>query len=230
MLSEQTIKEEKMDSDSSSIIIKDLNEKHPNILVALVVANIKNGATPTQINARKITANTLTISYVECEGTMCALNSVDVAFNPPIKSADDAIDRIVTDGKIAMEAQCTWLVTEPLPLVILAVTAALGYTTLVLGEDGLQSAIQSWPLIGQKIISTIFGSYFFGVVRASFYFAIVAHAAEAIYIAIMLRKRASLGYLVCLKWFALICFVGYPLTKKAVLYTNANESKEDKLD
>lgn len=217
-----------MDSDSSSVIIKDLNEKHPNTLVALVVANTKNGATPTQINARKITADTLTISYVECEGTMCALNSVDISFIPPIKSADDAIDRIVTDGKIAMEAQCTWLVTEPLPLLILTVTAALGYTTLVLGEDGLQSAIESMPSVGQTIISTIFGGYFFGVVHASFYFAIVAHAAEAIYIAIMLRKRASLEFLACFKWFALICCVGYPLTKKALLYTS--KPKEDKLD
>lgn len=218
-----------MDSDSSSVIIKELNEKHPNTLVALVVANTKNGATPTQITARKITANTLTISYVECEGTMCALNSVDVSFNPPMKPADDAIGRIVSDGKIAMEAQFTWLVTEPLPLLILTVTAALGYTTLVLGEDGLESAIESLPLIGQTIISTIFRSYyFFGVVRASFYFAIVAHAAEAIYIAIMLRKRASLGYLPCLIWFSLICCVGYPLTKKALLYTN--KPKEDKLD
>lgn len=217
-----------MDSDSSSSIIKNLNEKHLNTLVALVVANTKNGSTPTQINARKITANTLTISYVECEGTMCALNSVDISFNPPIKSADDAIDRIVTDGKIAMEAQCMWLVTEPLPLLILTVTAALGYATLVLGEDGLQSAIESLPPVGETIISTIFGSYFFGVVRASFYFAIVAHAAEAIYIAIMLRKRASLGCLTCLKWFALICCVGYPLTKKAMLYTN--KPREDKLD
>ncbi len=217
-----------MDIDSSSVIIKDLNEKHPNTLVALVVAKTKNGATPTQTNARKITADALTISYVECEGTMCALNSVDISFNPPIKSGDDAIDRIVTDGKIAMEAQCTWLVTEPLPLLILTVTAALGYATLVLGEDGVQGAIESMPLVGQNIINTIFGSYFYGVVRASFYFAIAAHAAEAIYVAIMLRKRASLGYLACFKWFALICCVGYPLTKKALMYTN--KPKEDKLD
>ena len=229
-----------MCSDSIIIIINDeqsndicnaLNKNHPNILVALAVANqsTKNAATPTQVKARKISANTLTISYVECQGAMCALNSLDVSFSPPIKSADDAIDRIVTDGKIAMEAQCKWLFTETLPLLILIVTAALGYTTLVLGEDGLQTAIDSAvPLMGQNIISTIFGSFFFSVVRASFYFAVVAHAAEGVYIAIMLRMRASLGRLACLKWFALICCVGYPLTKKAMMYTN--QPKEDKVD
>eukprot|EP00986_Skeletonema_menzelii_P000901 scaffold255_cov142-Skeletonema_menzelii.AAC.13 len=223
--------------DSNSSIINDersndichvLNQG-PNILVALVVANqsTKN-ATPTQVNAHKVTANALTISYVECQGIMCALNSLDVSFNPPIKSADDAIDRIIADGKNAMEAQCVWLVTEPLPLLILIVTATLGYATLALGEDGLQTAIETLPLVGQKIISTIFKSYFFAMVRASFYFAIIAHAAEAIFIAVMLRLRAKLGYLACLKWFVLTSCVGYPLTKKAMLYTN--QPKEDKLD
>jgi hypothetical protein len=217
--SSSTINEER-----SNDICNVLNKKYPNILVALVVA--KN-ATPTQVTARKISTNTLTISYVECQGTMCTLNSVDISFNPPIKSANDAIDRIVRDGKRAMEAQCAWLVTEPLPLLILIVTSVLGYATLGLGEDGLQSAIDSVSLVGQ-IISTIFGSYFFIVVRASFYFAVVAHAAEAIYIAIMLRTRATLGYLACLKWFALISCVGYPMTKKALMFTN--QPIEDKLD
>eukprot|EP00985_Skeletonema_marinoi_P013930 scaffold7006_cov174-Skeletonema_marinoi.AAC.20 len=215
-----------INDEQSNDICNALNKNHPNILVALAVANqsTKNAATPTQVKARKISAHTLTISYVECQGAMCALNSLDVSFSPPIKSADDAIDRIVTDGKIAMEAQCKWLVTETLPLLILIVTAALGYTTLVLGEDGLQTAIDS----AVPLISTIFGGYFFSVVRASFYFAVVAHAAEGVYIAIMLRMRASLGYLTCFKWFALICCVGYPLTKKAMLYTN--QPKEDKVD
>ena len=224
------------DGDSTTIIINDersndichaLN-KTPNILVALVVANQSNkNATPTQVKARKISANALTISYVECQGTMCALNSLDVSFNPPIKSADDAIDRVVTDGKTAMKAQCLWLITEPLPLLILIVTSALGYATLVLGEDGLQTAIESLPLVGQ-IISAIFGNYFFTAVQVSFHFAIIAHALEAVYIAIMLRMRAKLGLLTCLKWFLLISCVGYPLTKKAMLYSN--QPKEDKLD
>lgn len=226
-----------MDSDSTTIneeqsndISNALNKKYPNILVALVVANrTTKHAALTQVTARKISANTLTISYVECQGNMCNLNSVDLSFSPPIKSANnnDAIERIVKDGKRAMEAQFVWLVTEPLPLLILIVTSLLGYATLLLGEDGLQKAMDSVPIVGQ-IISTFLGSYYFIVVRASFYFAIVAHAAEAIYIAIMLRTRANLGYLACLKWFALICCVGYPMTKKALMFTS--QPKENKLD
>lgn len=217
-----------IDDERSNDICHALN-KTPNILAALVVANqsTKN-ATPTQVKARKISENSLTISYVECQGTMCALNSLDVSFNPPIKSADDAIDRVVTDGKTAMEAQCLWLITEPLPLLILIVTSALGYATLVLGEDGLQTAIESLPSVLQKIMFSMFGSYFFVVVQASFYFAIIAHALEALYIAVMLRMRAKLGCLACLKWFVLISCVGYPLTKKAMLFSN--QPKEDKLD
>lgn len=224
MSSGTAINEEERSNDLCNI----LNKKHHNILVALVAANQSNkNAKPTQVNARRIGASMLTISYVECEGTMCALNSVNISFNPPTKSTNDAIDRIITNGKSAMEAQCVWLVTEPLPLLIIIVTVALGYATLVLGEDGLKTAIDSVPLVGQ-IMSTIFGSYFFVAVRASFYFAVVAHAVEGIYIGFLLRMRANLGYLACFKWFVLICCVGYPLTKKAALFTN--QPKESKLD
>ena len=218
--------ESSFNEESSDEICKALNKNHANNLLALVVSSTKN-VSPTQVNARKISASTLTISYVECQGTMCTLNSVDISFSPPIKPVADAIDRVVKEGESAMEAQCMWLVTEPLPLLILMVVATLGYVALVMGENGIESAIDSIPFV-EKIISFLFGSYFFIAVKSSFYFSIVAHSAEALYIAIMFRARTTLGYWACLKWFALICCVGYPLTKKALLFTN--QPKEDKLD
>jgi hypothetical protein len=220
-----------INEERSHDICSTLNEKYTYLLVALVAANqssSSNNATPTQVTARKISENSLTLSFVECAGNMCSLCSVDISFNPPIKSSDDAIARLVKDGQIAMEPRCVWLVTEKLPLLILIVTATLGYVTLVLGEDGILTTIDALPLVVQQIISSLFGSYFFVAVRASFYFAIVAHTTEAVYVAVMLRTKANLSYLACFKWFVLICCVGYPLTKKAVLFFH--HLKEDKLD
>lgn len=218
-----------INEEQSKEICDDLNKKHLNVLTAHVAGKQSTNVTPTQINAKKLSANTLTISFVGCEGTMCALSSVDISFNPPIKSAADAVHRIIQEGKTAMEPHCLWLVTEPLPLLIMIVVAALGYATLVLKETGLQNVVEASPLLIQKTISVLFGSFFFTVVRASFYFSIFAHTAEAVYVATMLRVKANLGYLACMKWFVLICCVGYPVTSKAMKFIG-QQPKDDKLE
>lgn len=217
-----------INEEQSKEICDDLNKKHLNVLTALVAGKQSTNVTPTQINAKKISANTLTISFVQCEGTMCALNSVDISFNPPIKSAADAFHRIFQEGKIAMEPHFSWLITESLPLLIMVVVVALGYATLVLGEAGLQNVVEASPLLIQKTISVLFGSFFFVVVRASFYFSIFAHTAEAVYVATMLRTKANLGCLACIKWFVLICSVGYPVTSKAIKFIA--QPKDGKLE
>ena len=216
-----------INEEQSKEICDDLNKMHINVLTALVTGKQSTNVTPTQINAKKLSANTLTISFVECEGTMCAMNSVGISFNPPIKSAADAVHRIIQEGKIAMEPHFLWLVTEPLPLLIMIIIVALGYATLVLKEAGLQTIVEASPLPIQKTISVLFGSFFFVVVRASFYFSIFAHAAEAVYVTTMLRVKADLGYLACVKWFVLICCVGYPVTSKAIKFIGQKGNKLD---
>jgi hypothetical protein len=215
-----------INEEQSKEICDDLNKNHLNVLTALVTGKQSTNVTPTQINAKKLSANTLTISFVACEGTMCALNSVEISFNPPLKSAADAVHRIIQEGKKEMEPHFSWLITEPLPLLIMVVVVALGYATLVLEEAGLQTIVEASPF--QKTISVLFGSFFFVVVRASFYFSIFAHTAEAVYVATMLRVKANIGYLTCMKWFVLICCVGYPVTSKAMKFIG--QPKGDKLD
>ena len=98
---------------------------------------------------------------------------------------------------------------------------------MVLKEAGLQTIVEASPLLIQKTISVLFGSFFFVVVRASFYFSIFAHAAEAVYVTTMLRVKADLGYLACVKWFVLICCVGYPVTSKAIKFIGQKGNKLD---
>ena len=216
-----------INEEQSKEICDDLNKNHLNVLTALVAGKQSTNVTPTQINAKKISANTLTISFVACEGTMCALNSVEISFNPPI-SAADAVHRIIQEGKAKMEPRFSWLITEPLPLLIMVVVVALGYATLVLEEACVQTIFEASPLLIQKTISVLFGSFFFVVVRASFYFSIFAHTAEAVYVATMLRVKANLRYFACIKWFVLICCVGYPVTSKAIKFIG--HPKDGKLE
>ena len=50
--------------------------------------------------------------------------------------------------------------------------------------------------------------------EGSFYFSVVAHTAEAIYVAYHSRKSLKLSWKSTLLWFSTITLVGFPITKE----------------
>jgi len=158
------------------------------------------------------------------------MQSVDVPFRPPLETDADAFSRLLSLGAKAMEAKWSWIVSEPICLTIVLVTLALGYTTLILGEDGLQTKINTVPVAADLML------FVFRSVRVlyracvySFYFAIVAHALEGVYVAHQIRTVLKRGISDSLKWFLVISCVGYPVTMKGMEFIQiANEKKAKK--
>ena len=162
---------------------------------------------------------------------MCMMGSADVPFEPPLTSVEEALPRLLAESRRAMKAQWSWLVREPVATGILLFTSALGSTILIGGKEWLRDVIDMFPL-ANKVVSMMFGSVetFFSAVKVSFYFAIVAHALEAVYVAHQLKTRLGLETIIIMEWFFIICCVGYPITKKGMVFikiANALQSKKN---
>ena len=116
-----------------------------------------------------------------------------------------------------MAAKFSWLLTEPLPLLILLIMIIFGYITIILKLDGLRSTMDGIPLASKFIIS-IFGSVdgFYTAVLASFYFSIFAHVSEAVYVTYKLKTKFNLPGAIVTGWLVLVSCVGYPITCKAL--------------
>lgn len=74
-----------------------------------------------------------------------------------------------------------------------------------------------------------FASTFQNLCRYAWYFAIVAHALEALIVAYQCTVRFKLPKLMTLKWFVLGCSVGYPITGRVFDLVGAdNKLKKEK--
>uniref|UniRef100_A0A7S4HQP9 Uncharacterized protein n=1 Tax=Odontella aurita TaxID=265563 RepID=A0A7S4HQP9_9STRA len=103
----------------------------------------------------------------------------------------------------------------------------MGYATHVVGSEELTNVIESSPKV-ERIISGLFWSpsAFSTLVAAAWYFTVVAHTAEAAYVAYHCRTTLKTTHATALKWFFLTCCTGFPVTMKATeLFGVASKSK-----
>ena len=116
----------------------------------------------------------------------------------------------------ALKPKVHWLVTDPVAFVVILVTALLAMGTYGFGgAQGLATAvdgIQPWS----SIISSIWGStdMFAKQVVFFWYFAIVIHALEGVYVAYHAVRTFKFHLGSTLLWFYLVLCTGYPIFKR----------------
>ena len=200
--------------EASSRICAHMNDDHAHTCHAMVVsAKSENGGGKVQ-NARIMTGYTL--SYVSCNGDVCAMREIDVSFVPHLNSIDEVRKRLIEDHHRAMTPKFAWLVADPLTRTIAVACILLGVGAYK-GRDGLASVIDSTPWV-KSIIDATFGSSarFAGAVVGAWRFAFVAHLFEAIYTAYVCATILKLKTGSTMKWFVLNACVGYPIMKKVL--------------
>jgi hypothetical protein len=116
----------------------------------------------------------------------------------------------------SLKPKVHWLVTDPVALVVVLVTALLALGTYGFGgAQGLATVISDakpWNFF----IASIWGStdLFAKQVVFFWYFAIVLHALEGVYVAYHAVRTFKLGLGTTLLWFYLVLCTGFPISKR----------------
>ena len=92
--------------------------------------------------------------------------------------------------------QIKWLVTDPISLIIIVACSTLA----ILHYTGMANNLP--PFIDAKAVS------FF------WYFSVVVHVFEAIYVAYLCRTKANLSAGITMKWFVFVCCTGWPMASR----------------
>jgi len=124
----------------------------------------------------------------------------------------------------ALAPKIEWLVIDPFALGILIITVLLAYGTYGFGgAEGLATVIQSAKRLNDTICS-IWGSadMFAAQVVFFWYFAIIAHLLEALYVAYHAIRTLKLRLGNTLMWFYLVLCVGFPVARRLLEFTKVH--------
>jgi hypothetical protein len=148
-----------------------------------------------------------TLSYVYCNGDVCSMERVTVPFQQPfMTSPSDARIRMKEEHERVLTPMWSYLYLDPIVWIILIMTASVGYAH-VYGLDGIWDAVPFGCscCTKAKVVKAITGA---------FYFTIVAHSLEAMYVSYLCRTQAKVSLKSTLMWVVMICLTGYPLTSR----------------
>lgn len=208
-----------IDEATNVRICSHMNDDHAVTIHAMVRASLSGREAQRKITNPKmksVSEKGYTLSYVLCDGDLCEMRTTDVPFQPPLASADEIRPRLIQDHHKALEPKFGWIIKEPLILAIIVICVAMGLATHALGSEKLSALIESFPKI-ESTVSAVFGSpsTFATLVAKAWYFSVVAHGAEAVYVAYQCRVTLKTTPVAAFKWFILTCCAGFPVTRKA---------------
>jgi hypothetical protein len=131
-----------------------------------------------------------------------------------------------------LSPKVSWLITDPLALIILVICSFLGYCTYAFDKTALIDHIQQLDRLNNVLenISTGSGASAFALlIYGSWYFALVVHVMEAMYAAYHCRKTLKLKVGNTMLWFVLVSLVGFPIMSKLMRLVNAQlEARAEK--
>jgi hypothetical protein len=140
------------------------------------------------------------------------MNNIAYKFVPPLASPDELPTRMDVIHQKVCTPSPSWLLTNPLALIILVACTALSYGVYV-GSEGIVDGLSVHAPRLEAGISVIFGSthFFSYFVFGSFWFAIVAHVVEACIAMYYCHTSLHLHAGPTILWGVLIFLVGYPI-------------------
>jgi len=179
-----------------------LTTKHARLIEAIIASQARPNGSITSARVTKVTPASLFISFTSCRGDLCEMGRLEYPWN---ESIEELYQRVSAP-------QWSWLVTDPLALIIWITCGLLGYGTLVLGRDGMVESISHAPRL-EAGIETVFlhTSYFAVAVTVAFWFSVVAHGIEAFLAIHQCRTSLGLHWRATISWAILISSVGYPI-------------------
>ena len=104
----------------------------------------------------------------------------------------------------ACNPKLSWLVTDPLTVLILFGCSTLGFLHFCYYTTDIRSSVDI-PLPRTLLQNAV---------QVSLYFAIVVHIIEAIYVAYLSHTTLKLPLSITIQWFFLVCLAGYPFTAR----------------
>lgn len=196
-------------------ICRHMNEDHAVSVYAMAksVVKLPAGWKLSAATLKKITLRGCGIQAITCSEGMCRSENIVYPFTPRLQSVEEIRKKLIQVHYDACAPRFHWLLTKPVATIIIVTVTFLTYATIVMGLDNLTNSIESMETANQ-FTTTVFGNAgrFSFLVGASFYFTVVAHLAEAIYVAHHSRKTVKLRYSTTLEWFILVALTGYPIT------------------
>jgi len=177
----------------------------------------------------KVSLKGCDIRVVACSGELCEMRRVRFEFVPPLTSASQLRPCFVEVHHRVLAPKWRWMKEKSVVPLILVVEALLAHGTLVLGPSGLKAAIEEAGTV-HPMVSAVFWSptAFVGLVRAAFWFSVIVHGGEAVYVAYHALRTLKLRPLSALQWFAMICLTGYPVTVEFLPFLEIHRSSQQK--
>ena len=151
-----------------------------------------------------------------------------VTFPHPMSSLSDIQTYFIQLHSSLLSPKISWLFTDWRMRIIVPTVACLGYITHILGVDAFVQRIEHMENeVFQFLLQKSFGSaiHLGNAIRISWYFAIIAHTLEAIYVAHICLSVLKLKFTATLAWFYLTCLVGFPSTVRVLTLSHYQNNK-----
>ena len=202
--------------DEAKKLAKELTNEHMLAVYCMAKSTTKidSGFGISSVAVTAVKNDGCEIRVTLCSGDLCNMTRSFYKFHPPLQSADELNKRMSDLHDELCSPNPSWLITNPLALLILVFCSILAYGTY-LDVDGITDAFIQAPQL-EKTINALFGTtrnfgYF---VSGSFWFAIVAHTFEAIIAVYYSLTSLKVGVVPASLWGIMIFLVGYPIFKE----------------
>lgn len=142
-----------------------------------------------------------------------------VSFPHPMTNIKDIQTYFIHIHTSLLSPKISWIVTDWRMRIIVPTVACLGYITHSIGIDSFTLRVQQIQIPWVHwVLQKTFGSAsnFTTAIRISWYFSIIAHTLEGIYVAYLCLSVLKLKLSPTLGWFYLTCLVGFPSTVRVL--------------
>jgi Protein of unknown function (DUF2470) len=204
--------------ETSARICTHMNEDH----YVSVYAMAKSLLTPSNNNINntklsnvklvKVTLEGCQITAVSCQGDSCEMLKLFYNFQPPLRNSAQVRPAMVEIHHKVCAPQLSWFITRIDVFIVFVVVALLGYITHVVGTDHFTKILQDFTYLQGR---TWIAEHLSMAVKYSWYFALVVHFLEALYVVYQAQITLKLQVIpTTLLWFFMVGCVGIPVTKE----------------
>ena len=207
---------------------KDFTMRHPVTVYAMTKTCLKTKSKKiTSTKVKAVTNQKCEIAVVTCRGDLCEMKTVIYKLNPPLASAEEFKSRIPQIHQDVCAPKISWLLTDPLALIIFITCMGLTHGTLNLGLTGIVEELAKAPNLEGGVETIFLSTLNFGyAVVSAWWFSIVAHGFEAYMATRLCRSQLNLSVGSTAIWATLTFLVGYPIFSRIQELGQAQQSKK----
>lgn len=205
----------KISAETSARVCKHMNDDHAISVYAMArrVVSLPAGWKLTDAKIKKVTAGGCHLQAIACSGDMCEMKAVVFPFVPTLTKAAQVKPKLVAIHHQVLSPQWQWIYQKPLALKLVVTFVMLGYSSLVVGHEGMTAYLDQTNLIKRFYSHT----YIIAIaIQFVFYVTTVSHIAEALFAAYTCRKDFKLNWNGTMQWIGMVFFVGFPILNEVL--------------